>query len=301
LNKEQNRGKIAQILTGEGKTLIIISLAIIMVLKGHKVDIVTSNPLLAKRDSEESKELFEYFGITVGNNIDSPETLQIFKKLMNIEKDDVYTKDVIYGTTFEYQGDILKDEYELSGIRRNRGFDIVIVDEIDCMLIDEYASKTRLAKSKPFLEKYSIFLYLLWSFYKDIALEYNLDEDKIAEDQETREKLSEYLTYKIKKFINIENENSKYYFPMSQMNKQFALNQVDNWVNNLINCLKMKQNVEYIIKDNDIVPVDQDNTGVIQKICNTFSRIASIFTNERKFACDTFIYNNKLFIKFRLL
>ena len=265
LNKEQNRGKIAQILTGEGKTLIIISLAIIMVLKGHKVDIVTSNPLLAKRDSEESKELFEYFGITVGNNIDSPETLQIFKKLMNIEKDDVYTKDVIYGTTFEYQGDILKDEYELSGIRRNRGFDIVIVDEIDCMLIDEYASKTRLAKSKPFLEKYSIFLYLLWSFYKDIALEYNLDEDKIAEDQETREKLSEYLTNKIKKFINIENENSKYYFPMSQMNKQFALNQVDKWVNNLINCLKMKQNVECIIKDNDIVPVDQDNTGVIQK------------------------------------
>ena len=265
LNKRQNRGKIAQILTGEGKTLIIISLAIIMVLKGHKVDIVTSNPLLARRDSDESKELFEYFGITVDNNIKSSETLQIFKKLMNEEKDDVYTKDVIYGTTFEYQGDILNDEYELSGKRRNRGFDIVIVDEIDSMLIDEYASKTRLAKSKPFLEKYSIFLNLLWSFYKDMVLEYNLDEHKIAEDQETCENLSQYLTNKIKKFINIENENSKYYIPMSHMNKKFALDQVDKWVNNLINCLKMKQNVEYIIKDNDIVPVDQDNTGVIQK------------------------------------
>ena len=265
LNKEPHRGKIAQILTGEGKTLIIISLAIIMVLKGHKVDIVTSNPLLARRDSEESKELFEYFGITVGNNIESSDTLQIFRNLMNIEKDDPYTKDVIYGTTFEFQGDILKDEYELSGIRRNRGFDIVIVDEIDSMLIDEYASKTRLAKSKPFLEKYSIYLCLLWSFYKDIALEYNLDEERIVEDQELCEKLSIYLTKNIKRIINIKNENSPFYFSMSHTSKQFALDQVDRWVHNLIESLKRKQNVEYIIKDNDIVPVDQDNTGVIQK------------------------------------
>ena len=69
MNKKQHRGKIAQILTGEGKTIIINCLAIILALKGHKVDIVTSNPILAIRDSEESEELYNYFGISVSNNV----------------------------------------------------------------------------------------------------------------------------------------------------------------------------------------------------------------------------------------
>ena len=262
LNKKHNKGKIAQILTGEGKTIIINSLAIIMVLKGHKVDIVTSNPILAKRDSHDSEKLFNLFGITVGNNIEEEENVkQIFKMIFGCEQENCYLKDVVYGTTFEFQGDILRDEYELTGKREKRGFDIVIVDEIDSMLIDEYASKTRLSKNKPFLEKYSVFLYLLWIFYKKL----DLDDDEVVEDKELSEKLSEFLIIQIKSVINNQNENSKYFFPMSYMNKKFALDQVENWVKNLIVSLRMKENVEYIIRDNDIVPVDQDNTGVIQK------------------------------------
>ena len=262
LNKKQNKGKIAQILTGEGKTIIINCLAIIMVLKGHKVDIVTSNPILAKRDSHDSEKLFNLFGITVGNNIEEEENVkQIFKMIFGCEQENCYLKDVVYGTTFEFQADILKDEYELTGKRKKRGFDIVIVDEIDSMLIDEYASKTRLSKNKPFLEKYSVFLYLLWIFYKKL----DLDDDEVVEDKELSEKLSEFLIIQIKSVINNQNENSKYFFPMSYMNKKFALDQVENWVKNLIVSLRMKENVEYIIRDNDIVPVDQDNTGVIQK------------------------------------
>ena len=130
-----------------------------MVLKGHKVDIVTSNPILAKRDSEESEKLYNYFGISVDNNVDK-DTQQILQ-LMKGEEKSIYSNDIVYGTTFEFQGDILSDEYKLSGIRDKRGFDTVIVDEIDSMLIDEYASKTRLSATKPFLEKYSIFLQIL--------------------------------------------------------------------------------------------------------------------------------------------
>mgnify|MGYP002623761575 CR=1 FL=1 len=255
LNKKINRGKIVQILTGEGKTVIINCLAIIMVLKGHKVDIVTSNPVLAKRDSEEAEELFSKFGITVGNNI--PDERKIIKNIMDFENDECYTKDVVYGTTFEFQADILRDEYELLGTRKKRSFDIVIVDEIDSMLIDEYASKTRLAKSKPFLEKYSYFLQLLWSFYKA----YNLTEYDIM-DKEVCNELVKYLTNKIKDVINLK---SSFKINLSEESKKFALDQVDNWVENLIKSLKMKVNNEYLIINNDIVPVDQDNTGVIQK------------------------------------
>ena len=258
LDKDKERGKIVQILTGEGKTLIINCLAIIMVLKGHKVDIVTSNPILAKRDSKESKKLYDYFGISVGDNIDKEEMINLWLE----EKNEVYKKDIIYGTTLEYQGDILDDEYNLSGIRNNRGFDIVIVDEIDSMLIDEYASKTRLATHKPFLEKYSIFLQILWGYYINL----HLSDEEVIKDEELCQKLQEYLKKRIINVINTKDEKSKFYFPMSSMTKEFALDQVDNWVVSLISCLKKEKDKEYIIKDNNIVPVDQENTGVIQNL-----------------------------------
>ena len=134
LKKKKNKGKIAQILTGEGKTLIINCLTIIMVLKGHKVDIITSNPILSKRDAEESEEIYKKFGITVGCNIEDENLFNLYKS----SEKPCYSKDVVYGTTFEFQGDILKHEYNLINVRNDRQFDIVIVDEIDSMLIDEY-------------------------------------------------------------------------------------------------------------------------------------------------------------------
>ena len=103
LKKKKNKGKIAQILTGEGKTIIINCLTIIMVLKGHKVDIITSNPILSKRDAEESEEIYKKFGITVGCNIEGESLFNLYKS----SEKECYSKDVVYGTTFEFQGDIL--------------------------------------------------------------------------------------------------------------------------------------------------------------------------------------------------
>ena len=259
LNKKNNRGKIAQILTGEGKTIIINCLAIILVLKGHKVDIVTSNPILANRDAKESEELYKKFGITVGSNVDKKRLINYYKE--SYEKE-CYSKDIVYGTTFEYQGDILRDEYNLKNVRNKRPFDIVIVDEIDSMLIDGYASRTFLSTSKPFIEKYSIFLQLIWFYYKKL----NLDDEEIILDYEIIDRLKKYLCNKIIKIINSNDANSNFYFPMSSFQKKFALNQVENWVNSLIRSLKMKKDEEYIIDKNGvIIPVDKDNTGVIQK------------------------------------
>ena len=257
LEKKNNRGKIAQILTGEGKTIIINCLAIILVLKGHKVDVVTSNPILAKRDAKESEELYKNFGITVGSNVEEANLINYVK---GSDEKECYSKDIVYGTAHEYQADILKDEYNLKNVRNKRPFDIVIVDEIDSMLIDEYARKTFLSSSKPFLEKYSIFLQILWGYYKNL----DLDDEDVISDNELIDRLKKYLSDKIKNFINSNDLN--FYFPMNSYTKKFALDQVEKWVNSLIRSLQMKQNDEYIIdKNGEIIPVDQDNTGVIQK------------------------------------
>ena len=259
LKKKKNKGKIAQILTGEGKTIIINCLTIIMVLKGHKVDIITSNPILSKRDAEESEEIYKKFGITVGCNIEDGENL--FNIYKSSEKT-CYSKDVVYGTTFEFQGDILKHEYNLINVRNDRQFDIVIVDEIDSMLIDEYSHKTQLSSSKPFLEKYTIFLQILWGYYKNL----HLKDKEVIKDQEMIDELKKYLSQKIKNIIDSKNKESNFSFHLNQFAKKFALDQVENWVNSLIRSLEMKKNVEYIInKNREIIPVDQDNTGVLQK------------------------------------
>ena len=85
LDKDQHRGKIAQILTGESKTLIKNCLAIFFVLRGHKVDIVTSNPVLAKRDAEESERMYNYFGVSVGHNVNDEQ--EEIRKLIKMEKE----------------------------------------------------------------------------------------------------------------------------------------------------------------------------------------------------------------------
>ena len=212
LRKDQKKGKIAQVLTGEGKTIIINCFALILVLKGHIVDIVTSNPILATRDEEESKELFNKFDISVAHNINSK---------------DIYSCDVVFGTTLEYQGDILRDEYELIKIRNNRKFDVVIVDEIDCMLVDQYNHSTLLSTSIPFMENYSVILQLLWACYKRLKL----DDEQILNDNELQEKLTAYLKKNVKSIIN-KTFKTHYLIPMCDNAREFAFDQIDTWIYN---------------------------------------------------------------------
>ena len=254
LNKNYRKGKIAQVLTGEGKTIIINCLALILVLKGHVVDIVTSNPFLAIRDEEESKKLFKKFDISVAHNI-KDEYID-FKA-----KEKVYSCDVIFGTTLEYQGDFLYDEYKLKKIRNNRKFDVVIVDEIDCMLVDQYNHSTLLSSSIPFMENYSAILQLLWACYKRLKL----DDEQILNDNELKEKLITYLKKNAKSIIN-KKFKTHLLIPMCDNARDFAFEQIDIWMLNFIISLESKIKVEYIINDEGkINPVDNKITGVICK------------------------------------
>uniref|UniRef100_A0A914QLI7 Chloroplast protein-transporting ATPase n=1 Tax=Panagrolaimus davidi TaxID=227884 RepID=A0A914QLI7_9BILA len=135
-NKDaENRMKsiLQQISTGEGKTLIIAALSIILVLKSAKklkVNIVTSSSVLAKREIESSNgclALYEAFNIKAGHICHDS-----LKKRIKIYSD----CDVIYGDLTVYQSDYLQDNYLSKNILGDRGMNVVIVDEVDSMLLD---------------------------------------------------------------------------------------------------------------------------------------------------------------------
>ena len=140
INKKDRKGRIAQILTGEGKTKIIIALAAYHVIFGHCVDIVTSQRDLAIRDSTDKQNvnIYDALGITVSHCItDNDENKDKNKnkdKDKNNNKKNCYDKDVIYGDTHNFQADFLYDKYHRNGMRNKRKCDIIIVDEIDSKL-----------------------------------------------------------------------------------------------------------------------------------------------------------------------
>ncbi|EPC7660715.1 preprotein translocase subunit SecA [Vibrio cholerae] len=132
-------GQIAEMRTGEGKTLTATLAAYLNALPGKGVHIVTVNDYLAKRDAETNRPLFEFLGMTVGVN--SPNMPQPAKK-------EAYQADILYGTNNEFGFDYLRDNMAFrpeDRVQRARFF--AVVDEVDSILIDE--ARTPLIISGP--------------------------------------------------------------------------------------------------------------------------------------------------------
>ena len=125
LENNEDRNRLAQVSTGEGKSLIVAAIAIYYVTKkGRKVDIITSNSVLAKRDSTESNgvvEIYKRFEVSVANNCSSSEE----------ERKEAYCMKVVYGTLSDYQRDHLLDVFYGRKIKGHRSCDFIIVDEVD--------------------------------------------------------------------------------------------------------------------------------------------------------------------------
>jgi preprotein translocase subunit SecA len=122
-------GKIAEMRTGEGKTLVATLPAYLNALSGKGVHVVTVNDYLARRDAEWMGRLYNFLGLTVGINL---------PQMSHSEKQAAYAADITYGTNNEYGFDYLRDNmvYEASE-RVQRGLNFAVVDEVDSILIDE--------------------------------------------------------------------------------------------------------------------------------------------------------------------
>ena len=134
-----NAGQIAEMRTGEGKTLTATLPAYLNALPGKGVHIVTVNDYLAKRDAETNRPLFEFLGMTVGVNVPN---------MPPQEKKEAYQADILYGTNNEFGFDYLRDNMAFRAedrVQRARFF--AVVDEVDSILIDE--ARTPLIISGP--------------------------------------------------------------------------------------------------------------------------------------------------------
>jgi len=124
-----HNGKIAEMRTGEGKTLVATLPAYLNALTGKGVHVVTVNDYLAQRDADWMGRIYRFLGLTVGVNL---------SQLPHTEKQAAYGADITYGTNNEFGFDYLRDNMVFAPTERvQRGLNYAIVDEVDSILIDE--------------------------------------------------------------------------------------------------------------------------------------------------------------------
>lgn len=142
-----------QISTGEGKTMIICMTAILKVLLGEKVDIVTSSSVLATRDATEQNPLYGLFGISVSHCCHEELTRRC----------QAYESDVIYGDIGSFQRDILETYFYDRMIRTAHAFDNVFIDEVDSMLVDKGETMLYLPHALPDLNALDHVFLEIWT------------------------------------------------------------------------------------------------------------------------------------------
>jgi preprotein translocase subunit SecA len=165
-----HEGKIAEMKTGEGKTLVATLPVYLNAIPGKGVHVVTVNDYLATRDSEWMGQIYRFLGLTVG---------VIVHGLSDQERKDAYAADVTYGTNNEFGFDYLRDNMKSSVNQMvQRGHEFAIVDEVDSILIDE--ARTPLIISGPTEDQSEL--------YKTIdALIPNLEEEDFELDEKQRQ------------------------------------------------------------------------------------------------------------------
>ena len=155
-----------QINTGEGKSLIIQFFAAYLALLGNKVDIISSNTVLADRDAEDGDKIKFYtmLGLTVGR----------------ASKNNEYDRDIVYGDTQNFEAGILKEEFKEEKIRHNRPFHCVIVDEVDSISLDNIITMTQLTDNFPGRSCFYYFYYQILIIYCDYVsqLRKNLEQSQ---------------------------------------------------------------------------------------------------------------------------
>ncbi len=240
-----HQGRIAEMKTGEGKTLVATLPSYLNALSGKGVHVVTVNDYLARRDSEEMGKVYGFLGLTTG--------LVVHGQTGN-EKRVAYGADITYGTNNEFGFDYLRDNmvvYKENMVQRGHNF--AIVDEVDSILIDEARTPLIIsgagAKSTELYDQANRFVRTLKKYVmkefdsKDDADQY--EEDYIVDEKAKTALLTKNGIEKAERFFHIENlsdpENSSLYHHINVALKAVGV---------------MKADVDYIVKDDSVIIVD---------------------------------------------
>lgn len=247
-----NERCIAEMRTGEGKTLTSTLPAYLNALMGKGVHIVTVNDYLAKRDAENNRLLFEFLGMTVGINLSGMST---------IKKREAYMADITYGINNEYGFDYLRDNMAFSPEERvQRKLHYALIDEVDSILIDE--ARTPLIISGPSEDSSDL--------YKKVdKLIFHLKQQE-KEDSDTFQGKGHFSVDKKSRQVTLTERGLELIEQLlvkeNLMEKGESLYSPDNIIlmHHVIAALRayelFSRDVDYIVKDNQIVIVDE-HTG----------------------------------------
>ena len=228
-----HQGRIAQMCTGEGKTLAATLPAYLNALSGNGTHVVTVNDYLAKRDAEWMGKIYTYLGMTVG---------VVLHGMTSPDKQAAYASDIIYATNNELGFDYLRDNMVINKSQKlQRTLNFAIIDEVDSILVDEARTPLIISGAG---DKSSELYKTANMFAKKL-----IDEDYIIEEKEKTVRLTEEGVEKAEKYFNIEN-----YADIE--NQDLA-----HFVNNALRAtVIMKKDVDYVVNDGEIVIVDE-STG----------------------------------------
>lgn len=242
-----HEGKIAEMKTGEGKTLVATLPIYLNSLTKRGVHLITVNDYLAKRDALWMGPIYKFLNRSVGVIqhessflVDWDDSEKFSVKLIPCSRKEAYLADITYGTNNEFGFDYLRDNMaiNLDGVVQ-RELNYAIVDEVDSILIDE--ARTPLIISGPSEKSTSI-------YYKaaQVARQLKIDEDFTSDEKEKNVALTESGVKKVEKLMNVEN--------------LYASENVD-LVSHIIQALRalihFKKDVDYIVKEGEVIIVDE--------------------------------------------
>jgi preprotein translocase subunit SecA len=230
-----HRGEIAEMRTGEGKTLVATLAVYLNALEGKGVHVVTVNDYLARRDADWMGQIYTFLGLTVG---------VIVPNLADFQRREAYECDITYGTNNELGFDYLRDnmKYERAQMVQ-RPFNFGIVDEVDSILIDE--ARTPLIISGPTDDKSELYMKL------DVLVKETPADDYEYDEKDKRVLLTEDGTERMERLLEAEGllEGSNLY--------DFENTQVVHHLNQALKAnVAFKRDIDYIVKDEKIVIID---------------------------------------------
>ena len=230
-----HRGEIAEMKTGEGKTLVATLAVYLNALEGKGVHVVTVNDYLARRDAEWMGRIYRFLGMTVG---------VIVPNLPDFQRREAYQADITYATNNELGFDYLRDnmKYDRASMVQ-RPFNFGIVDEVDSILIDE--ARTPLIISGPTDDKSELYISL------DRIVKEMSPDDYEYDEKDKRVLLTEEGTERMERLLEAEGllEGSNLY--------DYENTQVVHHLNQALRAnVAFKRDIDYIVKDDKVIIID---------------------------------------------
>ena len=242
-----HQGRIAEMKTGEGKTLVATLPAYLNALTGQGVHIVTVNDYLAKRDSEWMGKVHRFLGLKVG---------LIVHGLTSKQRQEAYAADITYGTNNEMGFDYLRDNmciYSQELVQRGHAF--AIVDEVDSILIDEARTPLIISgQGEKSTQLYDMAEMLVARFKKQVVVQVDnkeeedetLDADYVVDEKAKTATLTARGIAKAEEFFHIDNLSDP------------SNSTLSHHINQAIRAHgTMKRDVDYVVKDGEVIIVDE--------------------------------------------